>query len=164
MTTISQLLRRTVPLWSTNTNASATMMMLVWSKQIVQTHRPFLFMAASASTCAIGILSHVTLTGLSNEDEIICQEGRESNKFSVVVSNSGWTNNSFWVTSFLSPLRHYYHHHVGTTTRTTTYCESATISTSTRNVTTTTTKNDSAVVTATSTTTTATKSNIQRQV
>ena len=161
MTTISQLLRRTVPLWSTNTNASATMMMLVWSKQIVQTHRPFLFMAASASTCAIGILSHVTLTGLSNEDDITCQEGRESNKFSVVVSNSGRTNDSFWVTSFLSPLRHYYHHHVGTTT---TYCESATISTSTRNVTTTTTKNDSAVVTATSTTTTATKSNIQRQV
>ena len=162
MTTISQLLRRTVPLWSNNTNASATMMMLVWSKQIVQTHRPFLFMAASASTCAIGILSHVTLTGLSNEDDIICQEGRESNKFSAVVSNSGRTNDSFWVTSFLSPLRHYYHHHhVGTTT---TYCESATISTSTRNVTTTTTKNDSAVVTATSTTTTATKSNIQRQV
>lgn len=161
MTTVSQLLRRTVPLWSNNTNASATMMMLVWSKQIVQTHRPFLFMAASASTCAIGILSHVTLTGLSNEDDIICQEGRESNKFSAVVSNSGRTSDSFWVTSFLSPLRHYYNHHVGTTT---TYCESATISTSTRNVTTTTTKNDSAVVTATLSSATATKSNIQRQV
>ena len=164
MTTVSQLLRRTVPLWSNNTNASATMMMLVWSKQIVQTHRPFLFMAASASTCAIGILSHVTLTGLSNEDDIICQEGRESNKFSAVVSSSGRTNDSFWSTSFVSPFRRYYNHHVAAATTTTTYCESATISTSTRNVTTTTTKNDSAVVTATLSSATATKSNIQRQV
>lgn len=126
MATLSQLLRRAIPFWSKNTSSSA-MMVMVPMKMIPWSHRSYVFVI-SASASAMGILSHVAATGLSNEKCDVCAKNMTSNKF-IATSSSGHSNKSVWSTSLLQSLRNYQTHH----NRLVTYCESATTANSSNN-------------------------------
>ena len=81
MTLLSQILQRSTSLWSNkNANNLSAMIQLILPKKIIQSsHRPFHFMipftSSTASTivttsCAIGILTNVLFTEISNENDI----------------------------------------------------------------------------------------------
>jgi hypothetical protein len=114
MTSLSQLIRRTAPLWRYNATNAASTTTLVLPKNIIQSHRPFLFMI-SASTSAIGILSHVALTDASNENDIYSKDTTSSKINGTFVSAY-----SFWPTSLLLSLRNYHTNNIRIT-----YCDSA---------------------------------------